>query len=126
MGRTRTALKGLARALRRNSSDAELRLWYHLRDRRLDGAKFRRQFPVGPYIADFACIEAMLIVELDGGQHSEQVERDAARTEYLERRGYRVVRFWNDEVFTELEGVLMLIRRALRNPASARKSSPSP
>ena len=95
MKRTRTALTTFARALRTSSSDAETRLWWHLRDRRLGGAKFRRQLPIGPYVADFVCVEAMLVVELDGGQHAEQLERDQVRTSFLERQGYRVVRFWN-------------------------------
>jgi very-short-patch-repair endonuclease len=117
MTRTRTALTAVARKLRVNFTDAEARLWRHLRDRRLAGAKFRRQFPIGPYVADFVCVEAMLIVEADGGQHAEQVECDAARTAFLERSGYRVLRFWNDEVLRETDGVLTVIAGALKRPS---------
>ena len=94
----------------------ERRLWYHLRDRRLGGAKFRRQLPIGPYIVDFVCVEIRLVIELDGGQHSEQVAYDAARTAFIEHEGYRVVRFWNDEVLKETEAVLELILGALNAP----------
>ena len=113
MKRTRTALTTFARELRANSSDAEMRLWWRLRDRRLAGAKFRRQVPIGHYIADFVCAKAMLVIELDGGQHSEQIERDQVRTLFLESQGYRVLRFWNDEVLKEIEGVLTVISEAL-------------
>jgi very-short-patch-repair endonuclease len=105
-----------SRALRRNQSDAESRLWYHLRDRRLGGCKFRRQFPVGPYVADFACVDRRLIVELDGGQHALQVERDARRSAYLEQQGFTVLRFWNDQVLRETEAVLEEILRHLAAP----------
>jgi very-short-patch-repair endonuclease len=96
-----------ARRLRREATDVENLLWQRLRGRRLGGFKFRRQATVGERVADFLCAEKRLIVELDGGQHS--VEADAARTAYLERLGYRVVRFWNNEVNENLEGVLSAI-----------------
>jgi len=92
------------RRLRRNATDAENTLWRYLRNRRLAGCKFRRQHPIGPYIADFACPEAGLVVELDGGQHTEAT--DAHRTAYLKEQGYTVVRFWNNEVLQNTEGVL--------------------
>ncbi len=95
-----------ARALRGALTDAEQRLWYHLRNRRLGGHKFRRQVPFGPYVADFVCMAARLIVEVDGGQHAQRAVEDARRTRYLEDQGYRVVRFWNNEVLGNLEGVL--------------------
>lgn len=95
-----------ARQLRRESTDAERLLWFHLRDRRL-GVKFRRQQPVGPFIVDFLSLEAMLIVELDGSQHDDDI--DAARTRFLERRGYRVLRFWNHDVLVRTESVLDVI-----------------
>jgi very-short-patch-repair endonuclease len=79
-------------------------MWFQLRGRRLNGFKFKRQWTIGPYVIDFCCIEGRLIVEIDGGQHG--VERDAARTAWLEREGYRVVRYWNHEVLGNLEGVL--------------------
>ena len=92
-----------ARALRRESADAERLLWFHLRDRRL-GVKFRRQQPVGPYVVDFLSIEAALVVELDGSQH--HADLDADRTRFLERRGHRVLRFWNHDVLVHTEAVL--------------------
>ena len=100
-------------------TDAELRLWRLLRDRRLNGFKFRRQVPVGPYIVDFLCVGARLIVEADGSQHAESL-RDKARDAYLESQGWKVLRFWNNEVLQNCAGVLetvfahasALIRRA--------------
>jgi very-short-patch-repair endonuclease len=94
-----------ARALRRNQTDAETRLWRHLRDRRFLGLKFRRQAPVGRYVADFLCLDLMLIVELDGGQHAEN-SKDRERTRALEAKGYSVVRYWNNDVLSNTEGVL--------------------
>jgi very-short-patch-repair endonuclease len=99
-------IKDKARLLRKNSTDAEKRFWSQLRNRRLNGWKFRRQFPIGQYIVDFECYELKLIVEVDGGQHAEQEFYDIRRTEYLQSKGYRVVRFWNNEVLGNLEGVL--------------------
>lgn len=106
-----------ARGLRRNQTDAEQRLWFALRDRRLDGAKFRRQVPVDGYIVDFLCKEAKLVVELDGGQHADQTSEDAARTARLEILGYRVIRFWNNDIHGDLPGVLEIIRANLSSPA---------
>ena len=103
------------RELRRETTDAEKLLWNLLRDRQLEGAKFRRQHPFGPYILDFYCHEAKLAVELDGGQHDEekQVLHDADRSRFLEREGIRVLRFWNNDVFMNTEGVLECILSAL-------------
>ena len=101
---------GRARALRRSATAAETRLWNLLRTQ-LREAKFRRQVPIGPYFADFASHGAKLIVEVDGGQHS--AERDAARTTFLQAEGYRVLRFWNNEVLQNLDGVLAMIAKAL-------------
>jgi len=112
-----------AAQLRRNLTDVERKLWYALRDRRLDGFKFRRQATIGPFVVDFLCVEVMLIVELDGGQHSE--ESDARRTVFLEERGYRVLRFWNNEVNDSFDGVLHEIAAALAEQ-SARRPSPYP
>jgi len=95
-----------ARRLRISQSDAEYVLWFHLRRRRFQGLKFRRQHPMGPYIVDFCCVDKKLIVEVDGSQHLENVDYDLQRTTFLERNGYRVIRFWNHEVLTEMEGVL--------------------
>ncbi|MEX0406683.1 endonuclease domain-containing protein [Aquibium sp. LZ166] len=93
-----------ARHLRRAMTEAEDRLWQELRGRRLDGIKFRRQVPVGRYVADFLCAEAMLIVEVDGSQHAESV-RDIERDSDLKRRGFRVLRFWNDDVLRDMNAV---------------------
>ncbi|MFM2410285.1 MAG: hypothetical protein RL481_1113 [Pseudomonadota bacterium] len=106
-------LTPIARRLRRNRTDAEDRVWCHLRNRQLEGAKFRFQAPVAGYVADFLCTEARLIVELDGGQHGEQLEQDEARTRALEAAGYTVIRFWNNDVLTNTDGVLEAIRLAL-------------
>ena len=105
----------LARRLRRTSTDAERALWALLRDRRLDGVKFRRQRPFGPYILDFYCIEKRLAIEADGGQHFalEGLRADAARTRYLEQRGVRVLRYTNREILLEAEGVLGAVLEAL-------------
>jgi very-short-patch-repair endonuclease len=104
-----------ARGLRRASTDAEQKLWAHLRNRQLRGAKFRREHPIGPYIADFFCLEAKLIVEVDGGGHATEAQRraDAARAAYLENCGYRVLRFWNNEVIGNIDGVLERIAEFL-------------
>ena len=106
-------MKHIAQDLRRNQTDAERLLWARLRDRRFHGFKFRRQTALGPYIVDFACLEPKLVIEVDGGQHAEQAPKDAARTGYLEALGYRVIRFWNDEVLRELDAVLEEIGRVL-------------
>jgi very-short-patch-repair endonuclease len=108
---TEKRLTPTARKLRRNATDAEARLWYYLRGRRLEGAKFIRQFPIGPYVADFACRDLKLAIELDGGQHNDVV--DAPRTQVIESFGYRIIRFWNNDVFENLEGVIDAIQREL-------------
>jgi very-short-patch-repair endonuclease len=91
--------------LRASQTDAERLLWSKLRDRRLGGWKWRRQVPFTPYIVDFYCPDALLVIELDGGQHSEQIDYDARRTEILERRELRVLRFWNHQVIEDLDWV---------------------
>ena len=101
-----------ARSLRREDTDAEARLWRALRDRRLGGWKWRRQVPCGPYIADFLCDSAKLIVELDGSQHAEQADYDARRTRYLKTLGFRVLRFWNGDVLPDPDGVCLTILHA--------------
>jgi very-short-patch-repair endonuclease len=120
--RESTCLLARARTLRRQSSDAESVLWRHLRARRLMGYKFRRQVVIEPYIVDFVCLEAGLIIEADGGQHSAQQSYDAMRTIRLESMGYRVMRFWNHEVMGELQGVLDQIRAALIEAPSPQPS----
>ena len=92
-----------ARGLRQTMTDAERKLWYHLRNRHLSGHKFRRQHEIDHYIVDFACTAAMLTVELDGGQHIGQQEYDERRTRHLEAKGYRVLRFWNNDVLMKIE-----------------------
>jgi very-short-patch-repair endonuclease len=104
-----------ARAMRREPTDAERELWYALRDRRLQSVKFRRQAPVGPYIADFLCVRHKLVVEADGSQHGESV-RDGARDVWFARNGYRVLRFWNREILTARESVLATIAAACGLP----------
>ncbi|WP_417497490.1 endonuclease domain-containing protein [Maricaulis sp.] len=102
----------LARALRREQTPAEARLWSRLRNGNLMGIKFRRQVPVGPYIADFLSRQARLVVEADGGQHGEQEAYDATRTRFLEFRGYRVLRFWNHYILTDIDAVMEAIGEA--------------
>ena len=112
-----------AKALRSNQTDAEQRLWYHLRAHRFMGLKFKRQKPLGRYIVDFVCMEQRLIIELDGGQHAEQVAYDQQRDAWLCSQGYTVLRFWNNDVMQQLEGVLEQIRCTLSpgpSPASGR------
>ncbi len=111
-----------ARDMRRNMTDAERRLWSALRDRRLAGYKFRRQYPVGPFILDFACIEHLVAIEADGGQHTERA-RDQDRTRMLETEGWRVLRFWNKDVLANTDGVLETIIRELQMRA---REPPSP
>ena|SRR5919106_4418865 len=111
-----TLLKKRARRLRHNQTDAESKLWMRLRARQLCGAKFRRQHPVGAYIADFCCVESVLIVELDGSQHVVQAGRDQRRSAFLERTGYRVLRFWDNEVLQNTDAVLERIAQALSDP----------
>ncbi|MQA66591.1 MAG: DUF559 domain-containing protein [Alphaproteobacteria bacterium] len=101
-----------ARTLRQQPTDAERRLWSILRNRQLSGHKFRRQASIGRYIADFVCFESKLVVEVDGGQHANSRD-DAKRTAWLESQGFRVVRFWNNDVLENIDGVAQSIRAAL-------------
>jgi very-short-patch-repair endonuclease len=102
-----------ARNLRRNVTDAERRLWSRLRRNQLNGHHFRRQVPIGRYVADFVCAQKKLIIEVDGGQHAVQKAADEIRTRYLEDRGYRVLRFWNNDVLGNTDGVVETILAAL-------------
>ena len=104
-----------ARRLRRSSTDAERRLWYFLRNRHLGDYRFRRQVPLGRYVADFACIEAGLVIELDGAQHFDTAHADAERTRCIVQAGFRVLRFWNTQVLQETEAVLESILRNLHD-----------
>jgi len=105
---------GRAQRLRRDTTDAEALLWAHLRSRQLDGAKFVRQHPIDRYVVDFCCRAARLVIELDGGQHADNAA-DEARTRVIEANGYTVIRFWNNDVLGNLEGVLSEIGNALGN-----------
>lgn len=105
-----------ARELRKNLTDAERFLWKHIRLRQVSGHKFRRQQPIDQFIVDFVCLERRLVIEVDGGHHQQQGEQDAARTAYLEANGFRVLRFWNNEVLQQIEGVLYVIAAALEPP----------
>lgn len=102
-----------ARALRTGATEAERKLWQYLRGRQLHGLKFRRQLPIAGYVADFACIEAGVVIELDGGQHLDRQEYDEERTRKFAVNGYRVLRYWNDDVLVRTQDVLDEIHRQL-------------
>ena len=108
--------------MHREPTEAENRFWWEARDRRLYGHKFKRQQVIGPYIADFVCLSRRLVVEIDRGQHSETAEYDQRRTAELEKLGYRVIRFWNADVLTNMEGVIDAVLAELGGEAG----SPSP
>lgn len=114
-GRRLAKLRGRAKGMRSEPTEAEHRLWQILGAHRFAGYKFRRQVPVDFYLADFVCFAARLIIELDGGQHAES-ERDGRRDAYLRAQGFRIVRIWNNDLFTNEEGVVELILSALRSP----------
>ena len=99
-----------ARELRKKSTDAERLLWRHLRAKQLQGLRFRRQQPIGDYIADFVSFDKRVIVEVDGSQHGVRKAKDDQRTEWLDERGFKVLRFWNSDVIKNIEGVLETIR----------------
>lgn len=103
----------IARKLRHDPTEAEKALWARLRGGQVDGFKFVRQFPIGPHVADFACRSAKLVVELDGGQHNGS-ESDTTRTRTIEAHGYHVIRFWNNDVLANIDGVVEAIRSELR------------
>ncbi len=105
-----------ARTLRQDRTDAEGLLWHYLCNKQLDGYNFRRQQPIGPYVVDFACMSRKLVIELDGGQHAEQHNYDKKREDYLRGKGYRILRFWNDEVFQNCMDVLEAVYQALVGP----------
>lgn len=110
-----------ATELRKNATRAELTLWDQLRNRQVRGVRFNFQRPIGPYICDFVARTPKLIVEVDGGQHALNVETDARRTAFLKMRGYRLIRFWNNDVLENIEGVVAAIEQAL-----ADRPSPTP
>ena len=124
MGVVRRTISPHAAPMRRQQTDAESALWAQLRARRLGGYKFRRQWTLGPYIADFCCLESRLIVEADGGQHTPEADRD--RTDYLRARGFRILRFWNNDVLTNMDGVLTTVVGALREAVKEEDPHPGP
>lgn len=116
-----------AKSLRRTMTDAEQKLWYYLRAHRFMGKKFKRQKPLGRYVVDFVCMEEKLIIELDGGQHAENVGCDQVRDAWLRSEGYTVLRFWNNQLLNETEGVLEQIRLAFSSKDTDPKTlSPGP
>src|SRR5258705_13086654 len=99
-----------ARVLRSDMTDAEHKIWQRLRAHRFQGASFRRQLPIGPYVVDFVCLDVRLIIEIDGGQHAEaEAKRDAKRDAWLRTQGFRIMRFWNNDVLTNIHGVLEVV-----------------
>ncbi|GAA0563294.1 endonuclease domain-containing protein [Rhizomicrobium electricum] len=106
-----------ARQMRHEPTDAERKFWFAVRGRKFDGYKFKRQYPVGPYIADFVCLDQRLIVELDGGQHAQQAEYDIKRTDFLQSRGFRILRVWNDDFLRTPDAILEGVWRALTAPS---------
>ena len=111
-------LVNFARQLRANSTDAERKLWSHLRGRQMSGKKFRRKHPIGDFIVDFVCTEIGLVIELDGGQHLES-DSDKQRDSWLSEQGFRVLRFWNHEVLTDTQTVLSRIHLEIKRPHPA-------
>ncbi|NCO60259.1 endonuclease domain-containing protein [bacterium] len=110
-------ITSLAKSLRKNPTDAEQLLWSRLKMRQIEGFKFRRQQPIGNYIVDFVCLDNRIVIEVDGGQHAEEKNKDRERDTYLQRYGFKVLRFWNNDVLRNTEGVLEVIRDAcLKNP----------
>ncbi|MEW6516108.1 MAG: endonuclease domain-containing protein [candidate division FCPU426 bacterium] len=113
-------MKDFRKQLRENMTDVERKLWYSLKDRRFGGLKFRRQHPIGPYVVDFYCAEKHLVVELDGGQHAMNEKQDQEWSRYLELQGYKIIRFWNNDIQNNIEGVLQRLSEYICDP------SPSP
>ena len=111
-----------SRELRLNATNAERKLWQQISARKLAGLRFNRQFPTGPFICDFVSRTVKLVIEVDGGQHAVDVAKDEARTAYLEARGYRVIRFWNNDVLERIEGVVSEIERVLADMPSPNPS----
>lgn len=114
-----------AKILRKNMTEAETVLWYRLRAHRLQGFKFKRQKPLGPFIVDFVCMEYKVVIEVDGGQHQDHAGYDQARDKWLRQQGFEVLRFWNNEVMGNLEGVLEVIHSVLLSRALSPGPSPA-
>ena len=130
MAATASGLRNFARRLRREQTEAERKLWRHLRSRQLSYAKLRRPHPIGSFVVDFCCPERRLVIELDGSQHATRVEADQRRSLLLTTHGYSVLRFWNNEVMETMDAVLDRIALALNDPhlsplpKRARKTNP--
>jgi very-short-patch-repair endonuclease len=122
----RRSLTHVAKRLRRDMTDAERVLWRELRAHRFEGFKFKRQEPLGPYVVDFICHAARLVVEIDGGQHADQGAADLERTHWLESQGFRVLRFWNNDVFANIEGVMRALEKELRAAVPPAPPLPGP
>ena len=120
------AKTNFAKVLRRTMTDAEKKIWHHLRAGRFESHKFKRQAPIGRFVVDFVAPSAKLIIEVDGGQHAVGSQADATRTAFLEQNGYRVLRFWNDDVLLRSEAVLESIYNVLMATNSPLPSDPSP
>ncbi len=118
------SIKQRARELQRSQTEAERVFWNHVRGRRLSGFKLRRQHPIVPFVVDFVCLDRRLIIELDGGQHAEDVEEDQKGSVFLESQGYRILRFWNTEVFEKMEGVLQTVLTVLNEASPSPRPSP--
>lgn len=118
-------LVGIAKTLRKRQTDSETKLWYQLRDRRLENTKFRRQYPIKNYVVDFICTDKMLIIELDGGQHADN-KKDVLRDNWLKSEGYRILRFWNSDVLQNMEAVLQVIMDTLNDTTSGFYPHPVP
>jgi very-short-patch-repair endonuclease len=106
-------LKQNARRLRKQMTDAERSLWHLLRRKQIDSHRFRKQVPIGRYIVDFACLDARLVIELDGGQHTDATDADRQRDDWLRSQGFRVLRFWNNDVLKNQDGVMQVVLEAL-------------
>ena len=117
-------MKHRARDLRKKQTEAEKKIWQHLRNREIAGHKFRRQHVIGYYIVDFVCLSRKLIVEVDGGQHVETARYDAKRTEFLKSKGFAVIRFWNNDVLINTDAVIQKIYDALTRSPSPQPSPP--
>jgi very-short-patch-repair endonuclease len=116
-----TLPRDTARRLRVNATEAEQKLWSRLRKRQLYGFQFRRQFSIGPFFVDFVCLEAMLVIEVDGSQHADEEDHDERRSAFLRINGYRVLRFWNFDVLNDLDSVVERIAEVLRQTPRARQ-----
>ena len=119
-------LTEVAKGLRKSSTDAERLLWRYLKAKQFNGLKFRRQAQIGKFIVDFVCYEQSIIIEADGGQHAIEKEKDEERTQWLNSQGFRVLRFWNNDILTNIDGVMERIRMSCDSPVNAPLPNPLP